>query len=449
MKHELFSNMTFRNLLLAATVFVSALSIGCSRKNPVSEISAAQSNITVAEPESSDEVLHWASWRGPEGNGNAPDQELPTTWGESENVLWRADVPGRGHSSPIVVGDSVFLATAIIKDQKQQVIAFDRITGQERWTTDAHTGGFPAQRAVHQKATHANGTLASDGIRLYTAFLNSDAITASAIDLNGKIVWQREIGKFVSKFGYAPSPVIYKSLVIFAADNGGGGYIAALDSATGEIAWRTSRGNTSSYSSPAVCSVGGRAQLLISGCGGVESFDPATGKRLWRTSCISDATCGTIIASSDRIFASGGYPDKETVCLDPEGNQLWSNKTKVYEPSMSLHQDRLIAISDDGIAYCWSVETGETIWRERLGGKYSASPTICNGNIYVPSLQGDTIVFRNADDKFQLIAKNKLGDDAYASPAIAEGQVFMRIGLGSGGERREQLVCIGAPVPIQ
>ena len=442
-KHQLLKT------LLAATILFAVSSTGCSRKNPVSEISAAKSNISVVEPEASSEVLYWAAWRGPEGNGNAPDQELPTTWNESDNITWRADVPGRGHSSPIVVGDSVFLATAVAAEQKQQVLAFDRTTGESRWTTDVHSGGFPSDRAVHQKATNANGTLACDGVRLYTAFLNSDAITASAIDLDGEIVWQQEIGKFVSKFGYAPSPVIYKSLVIFAADNSGGGYIAAIDSATGEIAWRISRSDASSYSSPAIHSVGGRDQLLISGGDAVASFDPATGEELWKTPCISDATCGTIIASTDKIFASGGYPDKETVCLDANGEKVWSNKTKIYEPSLSLDQDRVIAVSDDGIAYCWDVNTGDTVWRERLGGKFSASPMICNGNVYVPNLQGETVVFRNDEDSFQQVAKNKLGDDAYASPAVADGQIFMRIGVGSGGQRQEQLVCIGAPAPAE
>jgi outer membrane protein assembly factor BamB len=280
---------------------------------------------------------------------------------------------------------------------------------------------------------------------LFIAFLNADNVIASAVDLNGEILWQREIGKFVSKFGYAPSPVLYKSLVIFAADNSGGGYIAAVDGQTGELAWRIKRGTFSSYSSPAIATVGGRDQLLISGGDAVTSYDPATGDQNWSTACIAEATCGTIVTTSDLIFAGGGYPDRETVCLNADGKQLWSNGTKVYEPSLLVVGDDLIAISDDGVAYCWQAKSGDVVWRKRLGGDFSASPILCNNVIYVSNLSGDTFVFSTAGGKYQPVAKNKLGSDCYASPAVADGQLFLRIGIGAGRDRREQLVCLAEP----
>lgn len=433
----------------SASLFVlpTLLLIGCSRSNPVEEISVSKSGIAVVDQSDAvpAEDLPWSGWRGPNGNGIANDQPLLTTWSKSENVIWTADVPGRGHSSPIVVGDLVCLATAIEKSEKQQVLAFDRATGDAKWTKDIHQGGFPSKREIHDKATNANGTAVSDGQRIYLAFFNSGAITASAIDLKGEIAWQKEIGKFVSKFGYAPSPLIYKSLVIFAVDNSGGGYIAALDRETGSIAWRVKRPSISSYSSPTLATVGGKDQLLISGCDAIESFDPATGEKNWSTSCISEATCGTVVTTGNLIFASGGYPDKETVCLDASGKKVWSNRTKIYEPSLTVHQDRVVAVSDDGIAYCWNAQDGDVIWKKRLGGKFSASPVVCNGLFYVPNLSGDTIVFRNENDTFQLVGKNRFGSDCYASPAVADSQLFLRVGIGSGASRREQLVCLSEP----
>ncbi|EMI16236.1 serine/threonine protein kinase [Rhodopirellula maiorica SM1] len=420
---------------------------GCGRKNPVEEISPAKSNVKVVDVATDESMLSWPTWRGPKRDGVVPDQPLLTQWSDEKNVLWRTDVPGRGHSSPIIVADSIYLATAIADSQKQQVLAFDRATGKPIWTTDVHTGGFPSERAVHYKATHANGTLACDGVRLYTAFLNSDAIIASALDLDGNILWQREIGKFVSKFGYAPSPVLYKSLVIFAADNMGGGYLAAVDGESGEIAWRVARGNISSYSSPTVANVGGRDQLLISGCDVVASYDPATGEKLWSTPGTAEATCGTVIAAPDRIYASGGYPDKETACFSADGEKIWSVRTKVYEPSLVLNDDRLFAVSDDGVAYCWDADTGDVVWRERLGGKFSASPIVCNDLVYVSNLSGETFVFKNENDAFKLISTNRLGDDAYASPAVADSQMFMRVGVGKGTKRQEQLVCLESETP--
>jgi outer membrane protein assembly factor BamB len=330
-----------------------------------------------------------------------------------------------------------------VEDQQQQqlVIAFDRADGQETWRTVIHQGGFPSKRELHEKSTHANGTVSCDGKRLFTAFLNSDSIIATAITLDGDIVWQKEVGKFVSKWGYAPSPVLYQSLVIFSADNQGGGYLVAVDAETGAIAWRVARGNSSSYSSPTIAHVGGRDQLLISGGDSVSSYDPASGDRLWKTEAIAEATCGTMVVSGDQVFASGGYPDRETVCLSADGKRLWSNNTRVYEPSMIVVGDKLVAVTDDGIAYGWSIDSGDQLFKQRLGGKFSASPILCNGHVYVSNLQGTTFVFR-VDDGFQMISKNRLGDDCYASPAAVGGQLFLRVGLGSGRERREQLVCL-------
>ncbi|WP_442509903.1 PQQ-binding-like beta-propeller repeat protein [Novipirellula sp. SH528] len=433
--------------VLLLTLIPLLLVGGCGRKNPVEEISAAKSNVKIVDVATDDTLLPWPAWRGPQRDGIVPDQPLLTQWSDEKNVVWRTEVPGRGHSSPIVVADSIYLATAIQDQQKQQVLAFDRATGNPKWTTDVHTGGFPSERAVHHKATHANGTLACDGVRLYTAFLNSDAIVASALDLDGNVIWQREIGKFVSKFGYAPSPVLYKSLVIFAADNMGGGYLAAVDGESGEIAWRVARGNISSYSSPTVANVGGRDQLLISGCDAVASFDPASGKKLWSTPCTAEATCGTVITSKNRIFASGGYPDKETVCLSDGGEKIWSVRTKVYEPSLVLNDGHLFAVSDDGVAYCWNADTGDVAWRERLGGKFSASPIVCNDVVYVSNLSGETFVFKNENNSFKLISTNKLGDDAYASPAVADSQMFLRVGVDKGTKRHEQLVCLESETP--
>jgi outer membrane protein assembly factor BamB len=340
-----------------------------------------------------------------------------------------------------VVGNNVYLATADDTNQRQSIMSFDRQTGSPNWTTVVHEGGFPSARQVHKKGTNANGTIASDGNRLYASFLNREAINATALDLDGQIVWQQELGKFVSKFGYAPSPILYKSLVIFAADNRGGGYLAALDTGSGKIAWRIKRGTVDTYSSPIVANVGGRDQLLISGCDAVTSYDPATGSQNWRTPCIAQATCGTIVTTNDRILASGGYPERETVCLAADGERIWSNDVKAYEPSMLVVGDRLVAVNDDGIAYCWSIKDGQPHWRERLGGNFSASPVLVGDLIYVSNLKGETFVFR-AGDEYRQIAKNRLGNDCYASPAVSDGELFLRVGYGSGTDRQEQLVCI-------
>ena len=415
--------------------------LGCGRQNPVDSVSVGDSGIKIRSSEWSLTPSDWNAWRGRSQDGIAVEGDVPTTWSDASNVLWRSKIPGRGHSSPIVVGGAVFLATAEDDQQTQSVLCFDREDGSRRWQTLLHQGGFPAERVVHKKATNANGTIASDGKRLYVAMLNSDAITATALDLNGKILWQREVGKFVSKFGYAPSPILYQSLVLVAADNRGGGYLAALDSETGSIVWRVSRGDGDSYSTPTVVRVGGRDQLLISGNDAVASYDPATGDLLWRTSCIAEATCGTIVSDGERIYASGGYPESETVCLSSDGERVWSNNSKTYEPSLLVVADKLLTVNDNGVAICWDSASGKQLWKKRLGGNFSASPVLINGAVVVPNLSGQTFVFK-VGEEYVPIAQNRLGSDCYASPALSGNRLFLRIGLGSGRERTEQLVCI-------
>lgn len=428
-------------------IFFSVLGIfsisvtGCTQRTPVAEISVSESGVEIVEDAASDVDLPWPQWRG-SALGIAPDGPIPTAWSADSKVRWQADVPGRGHSSPIVVGELVVLGTATEEPAEQIVVGWDRTDGQERWRTVVHRGGLPAPGAVHQKATNANGTVASNGAALVTAHLNGDHIWVTSLDLAGKLLWQTDIGAFNSKFGYAPSPVIYKSLVIVAADNQGGGYLVGLDIRSGDIAWRRSRGDVSSYSSPALVTLGGTEQVVITGEDHMASYAPATGELIWETECIAEATCGTVTATADRVFGSGGYPDRETVCLDANGVQLWSNRTKIYEPSMVAYEGSLFGITDDGIAYCWAVDDGKVRWKTRLGGSFSSSPVICNGNVYVADLSGNSYVFRASGEGYELVSKNRLGDDCYASPAIAGDAIFFRVGFGDGPDRREKLFCI-------
>lgn len=441
MKKNALRTLPVKKYLLLVICLVFVVVAGCGTRTPVQEITVSESGVTVADVAISEAGLPWAQWRGGT-NGVAPDSPIPTTWNDGSNVRWQANVAGRGHSSPIVVGDLVVLGTATEQPSEQRVVAFDRKDGHERWSTVVHSGSLPNRRALHEKATNANSTLASDGKALVTAHLNGGHIWVTALDLAGKRLWQTDIGAFDSKFGYAPSPIIYKSLVIVAADNRGGGYLVGIDIQSGKIAWRRSRGNDSSYSSPALVTLGGKDQVVITGANQMVSYAPATGETIWETDCISEATCGTVTATADRVFGSGGYPAKETVCLDASGKKLWSNRTKIYEPSMVTDGENLFAISDGGICYCWSVEDGALRWKQRLGGAFSGSPVICNGNVYVADLSGNSYVIKASGEGYELVSKNKLGDDCYASPAIAGDALFFRVGVGQGADRSEKLYCI-------
>lgn len=427
-------------LLLAAV----ALCAGCGRENDVPEIEPPSGPI---EPvaEASFGPADWPWWRGPSRNGIAPETTAPVTWSETENVVWKASIPGRGHSSPTVIGERIVLATADEAAGQQSVLCLDRSSGKQLWLTTLHTGGLPTS-GMHPKQTHATCTVAADGERLFVAFLNSGRIHASALDMEGNTLWQTELGEFSPKFGYAPSPVIFREFVIFACDNGGGGFLASVHRKTGKLHWRKKRSNASTYSSPVIAEVAGKSQLLISGGDQVASYDPLTGEENWSCEGTTEATCGTMVWDGDLVFASGGYPGRETLAVkaDGSGTVVWRNEVKCYEQSMLATGGYLYAVNDDGIAFCWEAATGRERWKKRLGGPVSASPVLAGGNIYLSNESGKTFVFEANPERFVSVATNQLGEEAFATPTIVGGRIYARVASFAGQDRRETLYCLGS-----
>lgn len=389
----------------------------------------------------------WPWWRGPTRNGIAAEnQAAPTKFGDAENVVWKTPVPGRGHSSPIVVGDRVFLASSDSSPPVQYVLCFDRQTGKQLWKTEISKGGFPAKN--HPKNTEATPTVACDGERLFATFYNHDTVQATALDLDGKQVWQKKVGPFNPRqfqYGYAPSPTVYRDTIIISAEYDGESAITALDRQTGKQAWRTKRQNMITFSTPVVAHVAGKDQLLISGADQVASYDPGSGKKLWSTQGTTFATCGTMVWDGDIVIASGGFPGSETIAVKADsGDVLWRNKTKCYEQSMLAHQGYVYALDDNSSLFCWRAVDGKQMWNERLPrGPVSSSPVLAGGHIYWANEQGTWYVFKPNPDKFDLVAENRLGDEAFPSPAIVGNQIFIRTATRSGGKRQEVLYCLG------
>ena len=421
-------------IFLSITAVVVVVIGACT---PALETGADETKLDVAAGD-------WPHWRGATRDGVSADQSAPLKWSKTKNIRWKVEVPGRGHASPTVVGGLVLLATADEKKKVQSVLAFDRATGRKLWQTDLHSGGF--DKKTHKRNTQASSTLACDGERIYATFLNAGAIWVTALDLDGKQLWQTRLGEFTSLWGYSASPALYKSLLLVAADHQGGGYLAALDRATGEEKWKTDRPKLSSYSSPVVYHVGGRDQLLMPGCEQVASFDPNTGKPLWSTAGTTAACVGTAVVSGELVIVSGGYPKHETICVqaDGSGKVLWKNKVKVYVPSLLTHQGHVYAVTDSGVAYCWNAKTGEEAWSERIGGTVNASPVLVGERIYITSESGLTTIFRANPAAFTKLSENQLGSEVFATPTICGGQIFMRVADRTNAGRVETLYCIGA-----
>jgi outer membrane protein assembly factor BamB len=384
----------------------------------------------------------WPWWRGPGRNGIAAEQRVPVEWSETKNVIWKTPVPGRGHASPIVVGTRIFLETADEKDKTQAVLCYERATGKELWRQELHKGGFDGR--WHGKNTRASSTLASDGTQVFAVFYNQGAIWATALGPDGKQRWQTKLGDFESHWGYSASPTIHKSLLIVAADHKKAGYLVALDRKSGEERWRRPRPAEPTYASPVVLQVGGKDQLLIAGANLISSYDPDTGKELWSCKGTSTECVSSIVVEGDLLFATGGYPSKETVCVrgDGSGKVLWRVPIGCFVPSMLVQRGALYGVLDDGIAICWKTDSGKEAWKERLAAKFSASPVLVGEHIYVPSESGKTFVFKANPDKYELVAQNQLGSGIFASPVICGGRIYLRVAQQTA-PWQELLYCIG------
>ncbi len=388
----------------------------------------------------------WPWWRGPSRNGVVSTTQLPIEVGDAQNVLWKSPVPGRGHSSPIVVAGQVILTTADEASQSQSVVAFDLATGKHLWTELISQGGFPENN--HAKNTEATPTVASDGERIFAVFFHHKSIQATALDLRGKQIWQKTVGPFNPQryeYGYAPSPLIYKNAVIIAAEHDGESYLSALDRETGNQVWKTARPASISFSTPVVGHVAGKDQLLISGMDKVWSYDPATGQLNWSAPGTATATCGTVVWEGDIVLASGGYPKSETVAIRADGSSrvLWKNNKKCYEQSMIVNNGHLYALTDNGIMYCWRISDGKEMWMKRLQGPISASPILSNGKIYWANESGTLYVVAANPAQFQLLAENKIGTEAFASPAVSDNRLILRVASRESGQRQELLYCFG------
>ncbi len=362
----------------------------------------------------------WPWWRGPDRNGIADAQQAPPLkWDESTNVLWKNPLPGRGHGSPIVVGDQVVIATADVERQIQSLICFDRETGKRHWESVIHQGGVVAKG--NEKSSLASGTPACDGERFYMNFLNSDGIWVSAVDRTGKMVWQIRLCDYVMHQGFGASPCLYQNVVLIAADHKGKGVLAGLSRTTGEILWKRERPALPNYPAPIVLNVAGRDQMLMQGCSLVTSLDPVTGEQFWEIEGATEECVTSTVTDGERIFTSGGYPKNHiaAVAADGSGKVVWENTTRSYVPSMIAHNGYLYSLLDAGMAICSRCDTGEEIWRKRLGGTFSSSLVLVGETLYASNEEGTTWVFRATPDGYQELGENKLGDSIYSTRPFA------------------------------
>ena len=379
----------------------------------------------------------WPWWRGPSFDNHSDSSSAPIQWDAQENVLWKSPVPGRGHSSPILCGQHLFLTTADEKAQSQSLLAYDRDQGNLIWTKLVHQGRFAHQ---HAKNSYASATPACDGRHVYTTFAIDGSVYVTAVDLSSQIVWQQCVSEYTSTHGYCASPVLYNSVVIVMVYGDVRRRIAAFDRSTGERRWQSQfRISGANYGTPAIGHFNGSEYLVIPGPYAIQGFDPATGNMQWSIGWNVAGGSNTVAFAGQKVFASGTDPQNNVICIEIGAtgvHELWrvtTGATKV--PSPLVVKDQLFLVTDNGIADCLEAATGKRIGRCRLGGNFSSSPVLAAGRIYVASEDGRTFVL-SADQKLEILATNDIGEPVFATPVISNQRLFLR--------SAENLYCIAS-----
>jgi hypothetical protein len=374
----------------------------------------------------------WPQWRGPRGDGSSLES-APTVWSETQNIRWKTPIPGKGHSSPVIFGDRIFVTTCIEDTQQRLILCVDRISGKILWQREVLRAPLEQK---HNLNSFASATPATDGAHVWVAFFERPKIELVCYDFDGNEIWRKSPGEFHSVHGFCSSPVLYKNMVILNCDQDAPADIVAYDRATGSEVWRAPRPNrTRSYCTPLIRTLAGREQLMLSGTKCVASYDPNTGKQLWLIDGPTEQFVASLVETKGILFLTAGFPTYHLLAIDPSGtgnvtksNILWhDHRGAAYVPSPVASGDYFFVVSDDGIGTCWDAKSGKMLWKHRLGAHHSASAVSSGGNIYFSADDGETFVFK-ASAQYEQVSINSIGEELRASPAISQGQIFLRGG---------------------
>jgi len=383
----------------------------------------------------------WPGWRGPRGDGTCLETNIPANW-DPTNALWTTEIPGQGHSSPSVWNDRICLTTALPATQERILLCLDRASGKILWRQTVVRG--PLEK-INKENSYASSTPVTDGERVFVTFRVGDDIVVAAHDLaSGKQLWQVKPGSHVGEWGFSNEPVLFKDKVIVDGDSKGDSFLVALGRSDGKVLWRIKRTHQGiSYSAPFIRELAGRVQLIQCGDRCVTSFDPDTGKQLWTVDGPSEEFVATPVYSEKAklVFISSSWPKQVVLAIRPDGSGdvtqthvAWrESKGAPYVPSMIVAGDYLLSVNNGSVAFCYEAATGQVFWQEKLG-RHHASPVLVGGLVFFINDDGVVNVIKPGP-KFECVAKYELGESCYASPAISDGQVFLR-GF-------KHLVCIG------
>ena len=396
------------------------------------------------------QAANWPAWRGPNHDGTCEEKGLPVKWSATDGIAWKAELPDRGNSTPIVWGDKVFVTQVIESAGRRELWCFDKKTGKSLWKSGIT---YKEQEPTHGTNPHCSASPATDGERVIVSFASAGVY---CYDLSGKEVWHRDLGPQHHIWGNGASPVLVGDVCYLNHGPGEHATLYALDKKTGKPLWQNAEpirpessegkaGFYGSWSDPVPVVIDGKAQLLMSWPYRVCSLDPQTGKEHWTCHGLNPLVYTSPLYADGIVVAMGGYSGKALAVKaggsgDITTNRLWYHpKSPQRIASGVIHEGKIYILNDPGIAQCIDLKTGEQIWNERLKGpgptgQNWSSLVLSEGHLYAVNQGGDALVFK-ASPKFELVSINPMGEKVIASIAVSDGHLFIR--------GHKHLFCVG------
>jgi outer membrane protein assembly factor BamB len=383
---------------------------------------------------------NWPDYRGPSFDGHVDAPKLPVEWSEDRNITWKTRIHGRGHSTPVIFGEQIWLTTATPDGHKLYVLCLDKKTG--RILRDIKLWDVAEPAFAHSLNSYASPSPVIEAGRVYVHFGTYG--TACLDTKTARVIWERRDINCKHLMGAGSSPIFFKDLLIFHVDGADVQYVIALNKQTGETVWKTDRSidyngegiikdKQKAFSTPAIRKVGDHLELVSVGPQGVWGYDPRTGKELWKLRFVgySNVTRPVFIDNLAIINTAFDRAQIMAVKLGGKGtlgdeHVAWKEMRNIGKKPTPIIVDGLIYnMTDTGIAMCLDARTGQRIWRERIDGNYSASPIHANGRIYFCNQEGMTTVVKAGHD-FKVLAENQLDEGFMASPAVVGNALFLR-----------------------
>jgi len=388
--------------------------------------------IAIAAPAT---AADWPRFRGPNGSGisteNAPTQFT------KDNLAWKTEIPGIGHSSPIIVGKKVFIQTASKDGATRSMICIDADTGKMLWNQNVPG----ATSKIHKKNSLASGTPVSDGTIVAGTFWDGDKVSLAAFDMEGKSLWTAELGGFASQHGPGHSPIIVKGLVIVNFDQDPSAKLVAFDAKTGKEKWSVDREKyRASYSTPIVTERDGKTELIVGTITSIDGYAPETGKVVWSYpikwasgGMPLRAVAGPVLSDDYISLAMGdGGGSRYMLTIQPGkdgAKKIWdAKKDTPYVPNQIAYEGYLYWLHDAGLAVCADAKTGKVQWSERViqRGAISSSPILVKDTMLIIAEDGTAVSFKASPKGLEKVGESKVGEAVFSTPAVADGKLFIR-----------------------